>query len=73
MGEGGAGSMALLCHGSLVGCIDVMPVGGERLGATSASAIVWFGKLGALSLPETQTQKESKQSLMFSFKKDMIT
>ena len=52
--------MALLCHGSLVGYIDMMPVRGERLGATSASAIVWSGKLGALSLPETQTQKESK-------------
>ena len=52
--------MALLCHGSLVGYIDMMPVRGERLGATSASAIVWSGMLGALSLPETQTQKESK-------------
>ena len=60
MGEGGAGSTALLCGAFPVGCIDVMPVGGERLGATSASAIVWLGKLGVLSLPETQTQNKSR-------------
>ena len=37
-----------------------MPVGGERLGAASASALVWLGKLRVLSLPETQTQNKSR-------------